>query len=168
MDLTFALKALGGIIGFSLGMVLGSLVAAIWLRLAGKWMRFGNIPYIEAFKCDLISNFVIFTFNFSIGVNHGITIGMLGQMFSEPRSQPVNFTFAYSPIYFLYSTIFGLLVTAASFCRTIPNKDKDSRITFSDSLALASFYFALSFACMLLLGLLAFCIVLGLLTLTGA
>lgn len=168
MDLLFALKALGGVVGFSIGMVLGSLVSAIWLRLAAQWLRFGNIPYVTAFKCAILSNFVVFTLNFSIGVNHGVTIAMLGQVFSDQRSQSMNFTFAYSPIYFLCATIFGLLVTSAIFCRTIPNNDTDSRITFGDSLALASSYFALAFACMLLLGLLAFCIVTGFLAVAGA
>lgn len=168
MDLLFALKTLAGIVGFAVGIVLGSFIAAIWLRLAAQWLRFVTVPYLTAFKCALISNFVVFTFNFSIGVNYGLTAAVLRQMSPEQSSRSVDFTFAYSPTYFIYATIFGLLVTAAIFCRTIPSKDTDSRIAFADSFALASLYFALSFGFILFLGLLAFCIVAGLLALTGA
>jgi uncharacterized membrane protein (UPF0182 family) len=159
MDLMFALQVLAGIIGFAIGMAISGLFAAIWLRLAARWLRFGDVPYFTAFKSVLISNFVIFTLNCVIGVNHSLMMANPGQMFSGQRSRPVEFTFAYWPNYFLYMTVFGLLVTAAIFCRTIPDKDTDSRITFGDSFALTSFYFALAFGFMLLLGLLAFCIV---------
>ena len=169
MDILFLFKALSVVAGCLIGMVLGSLLSAIWLRLAARWMGFGKIPYLTAFTSALLSNFVVLTFNLSIGVNRGIAIALLDKMPTEPHSHTIDFTYLYPPIYFLYSTLLGLLITAVIFCRTLPNnKDNDSRIPFGDSLALTSLYFALAFTCTVLLCLLAFGIMFGLMDLVGA
>lgn len=159
MDWLFALKILAGVGGFVVGIVLGSLIAAIWLRLAAQWLRFATVPYLTAFKCALISNLVVFTFNFSIGFSYGLMTVLISQLPPELRFRYVDFSSPISPIYFFCTTVFGILVTAAIFGRTISSKDSDTRITFSDSLALASLYFALSFGFALIFGLLAFCAV---------
>lgn len=167
MDILFALKALAYIIGYAFATVVGSFISAIWLRLAAQWLGFVNIPYFNAFKSALISNFVVLTFNFSTGVNYGLSVGLLRQMSSQDSSRSFDLTYAYSPIYFLYATISAVLVTAVIFCRTLPDKESGSRFTFSDSIALTSFYFTLAFAFATVLALLALCVVAALLTLIG-
>ena len=54
-SLLFAFKMLGGLVGFALGAGIGSLVGAIWLRLAATWLNFADIPYWTAFRCSLVS-----------------------------------------------------------------------------------------------------------------
>ena len=162
MDILFLFKALSVVAGCLIGMVLGSLLSAIWLRLAARWMGFGKIPYLTAFTSALLSNFVALTFNLSILVaNQGITIALLEKISNQPDSYAIDFIYLYPLIYFLYSTLLGLLITAVIFRRTLPNnKDNDSRLPFGDSLALTSLYFALAFTCTLLLCLLALDIIL--------
>lgn len=170
MDVLFALKLLVGVFAFGAGLVLGSLFAAIWLRLAAYWMKFGDVPFLTAFKSALMANFVVSTLNFSIGVNHGMSTAILRQMSDSSRQRPFDFSFAYSPTHYLYVTLFGLLITAAIFRRTIPQRDAasptadgDSRISFWDAMALASLYFAISFAFTVILVLLTYCILAGIL-----
>ena len=78
-DLTFGFKALVALVAFTVGMALGSLYAAVWLRLAATWLRMGNIPYLTAWLVSFAVNFVAFFFNFSIGFNHGLVLGSAGQ-----------------------------------------------------------------------------------------
>ena len=75
--------------------------------------------------------------------------------------------YAYSPTFFLFATVFALVITSAIFQRTFPHKDPNTRITFGDSLALAALYHALSFACLVLLGLIAFYAIASILAFTG-
>lgn len=168
MDAIFAIKALAGLVGCAIGTVAGSLIAAIWLRLAAKWLQIANIPYLTAFKSTLISNFIVLAFNFSVGVNHGLTVAMLKPSISNRNFQTIDFSPSYPPTYFVYATVLALLMTAAIFRKTIPNNDTVPQISFGDSFALASFYFALSFGFMLVLALIALNLVLGLLFLLGS
>lgn len=166
MDLgsLFALKALAGVVGFGIGLLLGSLFAAIWLRLAALWLGFGNVGYRTAFKCTLMSNFVVAVIHFSVGFNYGIASHLLSDSPSTVRS----FSFAYSPIYFLYALVFSLLLTAAIFRRTIKAEGDSSLALFGDSFALASLYYALAFALMIILMLVVYLFITGILSLVDA
>ena len=81
----------------------------------------------------------------TVDTNQALALTSIG-FFSPEQRMPgmeyalVNFR---NPTYFFYSTLFGLLLTAVIFCRTIPGKDGQSRMPFTDSLALASFYQAI-------------------------
>ncbi|MBA4030765.1 MAG: hypothetical protein C0478_07715 [Planctomyces sp.] len=167
MDLALAIQAIYGLVGTIFGILVSSLIGAVWLRLAAKWLRFNDIPYGTAFRSALITNFVVVTFNAFVSFNSILTILVIGSMYNQSRPRNLDFSFAFSPIYFMYATIFGVLVTAAIFLRTIPVKEADSRMTFADSLALASFYTGLTFAFVFLAGVLIFCTILGILNIIG-
>ena len=162
-DSLFAVKALAGVVGFGVGLCLGSVLAAIWLRLAALWLGFGNVRYGTAFKCVLLSNFVVAVIHFSIGFNYGLT----SQLLSENSPSVRNFSFAFSPIYILYSLILGLVVTAAIFRRTIKGEGDLSLTPFGDSFALASLYYALTLAFAIVLALSVYLLIVGILFLIG-
>ena len=51
----FAIKALGAILVLGIGLVVGSFISAIWLRVAAACLRVGEIPYLRAFSRDMRS-----------------------------------------------------------------------------------------------------------------
>lgn len=167
MELLFALKILGTFVGMLIGAALASLIGAICLRLAARSMQFGNIPFMTAFKSTLMANFAMLVINFSICFSHGVAFSVLSNSSSSARGRPLDMTFAYPPIHFVYATLLILLVTSAIFRRTLRDNGHNERMTFGDAFALASFYYALAFSGVLLIGLLAYCIILGLLNVTG-
>ena len=101
-----AIKALGGTVAFFAGLTVGSLVAAIWVRLGALWLRIGNIPYLTAFKAAILANVVVVALNFLTGVNHGLTVTILPRLYSGGPPRSVDPTFAYSPMYFLCARSF--------------------------------------------------------------
>lgn len=143
----FAFKALAGVLGFALGLLLGSLASALWLRVAAAWLGFGNVSYKTAFKCAIISNFTVAVIQFAIGFNYGLVTQLITEN-SRPLSE---MTYAFPPIYFLYTLIVGLVVTAAIFRPIIKNGEDSAPVPFSDAFALASLYCALTFAIMIVL-----------------
>ncbi len=167
MDLTliFALQVLVGFVCFLIGLGLGSLIAAIWLRLAAFWLRLGKVNFLTAFNAAFTSNLIVLLFNFSIGFNTRLTMMSLQALEDNGPSRSVLSPFAFSPIYFVYVTAFGLLITAVIFRRIISkDREPEEPMSFSDSFALAALYFALSFAFAITIALLAFCIVVGILS----
>ena len=76
LDLTliFALQVLVGFVCFLIGLGLGSLIAAIWLRLAAFWLRLGKVNFLTAFNAAFTSNLIVLLFNFSIGFNTRLTM----------------------------------------------------------------------------------------------
>ena len=106
-EILFVLNLLGGIFCFAVGLAVGSLLGAIWLRLAARWLRYADIPYFVAFRHVLLANFVTFTISFSVGINYSVSVRLI-QFFSDQR-QRVDFTYGYTPTFFLISTIFGLI-----------------------------------------------------------
>lgn len=91
-----------GILGFAVVVALG----AMGLRYAAKILRIGDIPFLLAFKCELIAKFTLVILSFAIGFNYGFVSGM---------SKPNNFeriSLHFSPTFFLYQLIFGLIFSA--------------------------------------------------------
>ncbi|QDU97382.1 hypothetical protein [Lignipirellula cremea] len=164
-----AFMVLGRLLGFSLGVILGSFIAAIWLRIAALWMGFGKVPYLSAYKSALVSSFVMFAINFSVGIQYGFTAGVSAQIHSAGRRYPppIDFLSGWSPTFFLCSAMISLLLTAAIFCRTFPRQEDGARLSYVDSLALAAVYYALGVVCMMLIGLLTLGVIAALLKLAG-
>jgi len=162
-DLLFALKAIAGVVGFGVGLVLGSLLSAICLRLAALWLNFGEVAYLTALKCAVLSNFVVVIMNFSIGFNYGLMTQLLADQSLSVR----NLSFAFSPVYFLYVVALGLFVTAAIFRRTIKHEGDSSLVPLGDSFALASVYYALTFAFFIVVSLVVYLLIAGILFLVG-
>ena len=168
MPIVFALKMLAGVAGVVVGMLIGCLYSAIWLRLAAAVLRFGNIPYLAACRCTLIANFVVAVLNFSIGFNHGLTVAVSQGLTSRGGPRPFETAFMISPLTTIAGSILGLLVTAAIFCRMIPRVLKnEDRLLYSDSLALTGLYFAFSVAGTFILGLFVYCFIIGSLSFMG-
>ena len=143
------------------GVVVGSLVAAVGLRLAAAWLSMPTIPYFAAYKSALTSSLVLLL-NFLIGFNSGLATSLMRGAVSS-RPVPMSYSsFEYSPFFFFHILAGGLLLTAAIFCRTIPPDDKGQRLIFRDAVALAGVYMAVSalmlIAVLLILWLLAFAI----------
>lgn len=129
----------------AIGLTVASVVGAIWLRLAASFLQFGNVPFRTAFKCTLLSNLFIVVLNFSIGFQHMIHTAIVSKVLSDERQITHNFGYQYPPIYFFYTVVFGLLISAAIISRFVRDDDGSSRIRFSDSLALACAQYACSF-----------------------
>jgi hypothetical protein len=153
----FSLVWFGAFLG---GVAVGSLISAIWLRLAVEWLGFKPIPYLASFKSALISNFSLLMFNLGVGFNQVLLSVMQGG--GPGRSMdPRAMLSMYEPVYFLVAAVFGLVMTAAIFSRTIPTPKDEPPLSFAQSLAIAVFYQALSLAFMVLLFLIAYLIAAG-------
>ena len=140
-SLLLAFKMLGGLVGFAIGAGIGSLLGAIWLRLAASWLNFSDIPYWNAFRCSLVSGLVVASINLAVGFNHGLSFRLLADDSFQMNSLP----FQYGPTFFLYSIIFGLMLTAVIFRRIIQAKSDNQLMAFGDAVSLASLYYTISF-----------------------
>jgi hypothetical protein len=161
----FALYSLIWVLAFLAGLALGSLVSAIWLRLAVQWLGFQPISYLGAFKSALIANFSVLMFHIGVGLNFGLTqvMNAIQRRGMDPqfqRFEPSGVS-NHPPIFFLYAAIFGLVLTAAIFSRTIPAPKEEPPLNFTQSLSIAAFYQALSLAIMAVLALIAYLIAAG-------
>jgi hypothetical protein len=136
------------------GVLIGSLISAIWLRLAVQWLGFKPIPYLASFKSALISNFSLLMFNLGVGFSQGV-LALMRSGGPGQSTDPRALLSMYEPTYFLWTAVFGLVMTAAIFTRTIPVAPNESPLTFPQCLAIAVFYQALSLAIMVLLFLIA-------------
>lgn len=152
--IVFAFWAFIYFFSFLAGVLVGSLISAIWLRLAVEWLGFKPIPYLASFKSALISSFSLLMFNLGVGFNQGLLAIMRGGSPGQTMD-PRALLAMYEPIYFLWTAMFGLVVTAAIFTRTIPVPRDEPPLTFPQCLAIAVFYQALSLAIMVLLFLVA-------------
>ena len=163
-----SLKLLAVIVGYFVGLAVGSLISAIWLRLAAMWLGFQRIPYLRAYGCVLVTNFAVSTLSFSTGVNHRVFLALADRYLENPDTgfRPPSMYLSFTPTLLFYVTVLGLLLTAALFARFV--KDTDSaRIRFGDAFGLAALYYAISFAVAIVLALIAFCIVQAILLVVG-
>jgi hypothetical protein len=163
----YAFMTLIGFVLLGVGLVLGSLIAAIWLRLAATWLRLGNIPYVSAFKAALLSSFVVLAVNLSINLNYWMIFASQGERVFDDPMWTTNFLLRLGPSYYLYVTVLNLLVIAALFRTILPAKEGDSRMLFGDCFALASLYYAISVAVALAIGLVAYSLAGAVLAVTG-
>lgn len=171
-SIMFPFWLLVGLVAAIGGFLLGALVSAMWLRLAALLLKLGNISFLTAFKAVLLANFTVGIFNAAIGANHSFMLAMAraqqqpGRGFGSSIFESDQFIYmvisGYNPTYMLYSSLFGLLLTAVIFCRVLPGEN-NAPLTFRDSIALSALYFAISFVFLLLVGVLVYVSVYGLL-----
>lgn len=158
-----AVKFLAIFIGVGVGLMIGSLISAIWLRLAAQFLSFNRVPYLTAFKISLVSNFVMFVLNFSIGANQGLALAAMKP--NMRRLTTLDYGHYFSPIYFLLATVGGVLLTALVIGRMLPREEKEPRVSFGDTVVLSSLYIAISFVCMFLVLMIAFSVAMSVLNL---
>ncbi len=167
MDIAWITQALYGFALIVAGLLVSSLVGAIWLRLAAIWLGFATIPYRAAFKSSLITNFILISLNGYVSLSSVFSISLLGGLEDDRGYSRMNLAFSFPPLYFMYATIFGLLITAAVLMKTIPEKESNAGLKFVDSLALAAFYFALTFAFLVFVAVFVLLAIIGIFKVTG-
>jgi hypothetical protein len=153
----------GGVVGFFVGLLLASAIAAVALRLAAMILGFGELRYFTAFKAALLANFVAMVLQFAVGFNFGFATAMSRYAFESGRYGPsmrsMEMAFTFPPTFYLFALVLGLVTTALIFCRMLP-ADKEGRLmNFRDALTLASVYQAFALAFVILLGLLVFVLI---------
>ncbi len=164
MDLSWITQALYAFAVIVAGVLVSSLVGAIWLRLAATWLGFATIPYRAAFKSSLITNFILMSINGYVSFSSFYAITLIRGLDDDRGASMTNLAFGFPPLYFMYATAFGLLITAAIFMKTIPEKEANAGMKFFDAFGLAAFYFALTFAFLFIAGMIVLLVIGGILT----
>src|SRR5690242_8063870 len=83
---------LGSLAVVAIGLFLGSLLNAVWLRLASAWLRIGEFGFDKAFGTAFMSTFVFAALAYALAL--AIWLGMRSQ---DPTSFRVNLMFFLSP-----------------------------------------------------------------------
>ncbi len=149
-----AYRAILVITVFAIALPVGSLLGAIFLRLAASLLGLGDIPFVTAFRAVLVSSFAVCMLHFSVGLNHGLIVDYLGSLFARGSARPMELRYSYSPHFFLLSSTFSLLLTAVVFSTTVRRERDESRPRFVDCLTLAALYSAICIAFVLMVVLL--------------
>ena len=127
------------LIGGTIGLLVGSLINALWLRAAGAWVRVAQFDFGKAFKATLLTNFILMAFGLSLAFSIMYLLRLEGP---DSMSFPRNLSFWFSPITFFYFALGSVLIHATVFGHVFVDAD-GAPLRFSKASLLALVYIAL-------------------------
>ncbi|MEQ8787029.1 MAG: hypothetical protein RIC55_12045 [Pirellulaceae bacterium] len=145
-ELVETLGWFGALAGILASVVVGLVVSAFCLILAGLLLRMGRIPFRRALKASLLANGFGLTLSFTASFNHSFALGALRGIAGGSRVRLPDTLAGFSPTYFLLLSVVGLLAAAAIYSRIVPSPAVQERMPYVDALALAAVHQTVTFA----------------------
>ena len=142
----------------TIGLVLGSLINALWLRLTVAWIGVAPITYIRAFRATLTANFVVVAFGVSLPL-----ITRYLELLNRPERE-YRIDVSYSPFVLFHFLVASVLGHAVIFSNALEDKDISGPLRFSKAAIVALVYLAL---CSMFAALTALLIALGFSAMVG-
>ena len=151
-DLDDLLPIVIGLFGSVLGIVIGSLLGAMVVRVCSLLLKFGEIPFLNAFKAVGLAMFVNFTLNFIVGFNQGFLMAATGFRNRGYPGMSSEFMFQFfTPMFFLHSILSSIFISALFFCVVVERKNQPTKLTFVEASSLSALSTAVGAAALTLL-----------------
>ena len=145
---------LGSLAGTAIGLLVGSLINAVWLILANGWIGVARLSYGKAFKAVLTAHFVLLMLGMFIGFVFWFMIVL------DESSWRVNLAYLFSPANFFYYTLGSVLVHATIFSHILEETD-GTPLRFSRASALTLVYLGITSAFAFIVAALTLVILIG-------
>ena len=133
---------IGSFLGMLAGLLVGSILNSIWLRLANSWLGFGELGFSKAFRTALMCTLVFGALEYVMLLS--IIYGMLLEK-SDASEIRINVLFFLSPMNFLYVAVGSVLGHGLIFKYRFPDHD-GVPLPYGKACALALVYLGISAA----------------------